>query len=143
MAECSQREQVLVRALFLRLVTSERTRAVVPVGELYELSQDPAEVYRVIDRLVRSRLLVGQTTASTGGTMALGGTVEIVHESLIEGWPMLRRGALKYITHADSDARVLFDLQRDPGETTNVLEDAAYRSGAAELAALLDQALAS
>jgi hypothetical protein len=106
-AECSQREQVLVRALFLRLVTSERTRAVVPVSELYELSQDPAELYRVIDRLVRSRLLVGQTTASTGGTMALGGTVEIVHESLIHGWPLLRR----WLDETQEDAGFLEQLR--------------------------------
>jgi len=90
-AECSPREQTLVRALFLRLVTSERTRAIVPVSELYELSPDPSEVHRVVDRLVRSRLLVGQTVASTSGGTSAGGTVELVHESLIHGWPLLRR----------------------------------------------------
>src|SRR5213078_881310 len=89
--ECTQREQALVRALFLRLVTSERTRAIVPVGELYDLSPDPAEVHRIVDRLVRSRLLVGQTVASPGGGTSAGGTVELVHESLIHGWPLLRR----------------------------------------------------
>ena len=85
-AELTQREQTLTRALFLRLVTPERTRAIVSVSELYELSRDHDEVQRVVDRLVRSRLLVGQTTAG-----AAGGTVEIVHESLVHCWPLLRR----------------------------------------------------
>jgi serine/threonine protein kinase len=85
-AELSPREQILARALFLRLVTPERTRAIVSVTELYELSRDHGEVHRVVDRLVRSRLLVGQTTAG-----ATGSTVEIVHESLVHGWPLLRR----------------------------------------------------
>src|SRR5205085_11549998 len=73
------------------LVTPERTRAILPVHELYELSADPGEVHRVVDRLVRSRLLVGQTVAGAGGAASAGGTVELVHESLIHGWPLLRR----------------------------------------------------
>jgi serine/threonine protein kinase len=89
-AECTPREQSLIRALFLRLVTPERTRAIVPVNELYELSGEPGEIHRVVDRLVHSRLLVGQTTTSASGA-TVGGTVEIVHESLITGWPLLRR----------------------------------------------------
>ncbi len=105
-AECSPREQALVRALFLRLVTSERTRAIVPVSELYELSRDPSEVHRVVDRLVRSRLLVGQTSNAGGGTSA-GGTVEIVHESLITGWPLLRR----WLEETQEDAGFLEQLR--------------------------------
>src|SRR5262249_31608281 len=38
LAECTPREQALVRVLFLRLITPERTRAIVPVTELPELS---------------------------------------------------------------------------------------------------------
>jgi len=105
-AECTPREQTLVRALFLRLVTSERTRAIVPVSELYELSPDPNEVHRVVDRLVRSRLLVSQTTSTGGGTSA-GGTVEIVHESLVHGWPLLRR----WLDETQEDAAFLEQLR--------------------------------
>jgi len=105
-AECSPREQALVRALFLRLVTSERTRAIVPVSELYELSRDASEVHRVVDRLVRSRLLVGQTSSAGDGTSA-GGTVEIVHESLITGWPLLRR----WLEETQEDAGFLEQLR--------------------------------
>jgi len=106
-AECSQREQTLIRALFLRLVTSERTRAIVPVNELYELSPDPSEVHRVLDRLVRSRLLVGQTVANASGGASVGGTVELVHESLIHGWPLLRR----WLDETQEDAGFLEQLR--------------------------------
>ena len=60
----------------------------------------------------------------------------------VMGWPMVRRGNLKYIAHAGSDARALFDLDRDPGETTNVLDEPSYRSASAELSALLASVLA-
>jgi hypothetical protein len=90
-AECTQRERAIARPLFLRLVTPERTRAIVPVSELYELSSDAGEVHRVVERLVRARLLVGQTIATSHSATSAGGTVEIVHESLISGWPLLRR----------------------------------------------------
>jgi eukaryotic-like serine/threonine-protein kinase len=105
-AECTPREQGLVRALFLRLVTPERTRAIVPVTELYELSGEPGEIHRVVDRLVRSRLLVGQTTTSASGA-TVGGTVELVHESLITGWPLLRR----WLDETQEDAAFLEQLR--------------------------------
>jgi arylsulfatase A-like enzyme len=38
------------------------------------------------------------------------------------GWPMIRKGPLKYIAHGFAD-RVLFDLEADPGETRNVAEE--------------------
>ena len=76
----------LVRALLLRLVTAERTRAIVPIAELRELSREVGEIQRLIDQMVDARLLVVQTLE--GGK---GSTVEIVHESLVQGWPMLRR----------------------------------------------------
>ncbi len=76
----------LVRAILLRLVTPERTRAIVPMNELRELSREVGEVQRLIDQMVDARLLVVQTL--DGGK---GSTVEIVHESLVQGWPTLRR----------------------------------------------------
>jgi hypothetical protein len=76
----------LVRALLLRLVTAERTRAIVPIVELREMSREVGEVQRLIDQMVDARLLVVQTLE--GGK---GSTVEIVHESLVQGWPTLRR----------------------------------------------------
>ncbi|WP_224248433.1 serine/threonine protein kinase [Hyalangium gracile] len=76
----------LARAIFLRLVTPERTRAIVSLEELRELSRDTRELQGVIDQLVQARLLVVQT-----GGGATGATVELVHESLIHGWPALKR----------------------------------------------------
>jgi len=76
----------LVRALLLRLVTPERTRAIMPINELRELSREVGEIQRLIDQMVDARLLVVQT--QEGGK---GSTVEIVHESLVQGWPTLRR----------------------------------------------------
>jgi hypothetical protein len=78
----SAMEQVLTQKIFRQLVTPERTRAIVELSDLHSLAPD---VPRVLDLLVRARLLVVQTR--DGG----GGSVELVHESLIERWPMLRR----------------------------------------------------
>ena len=79
-------KQGLIRAILLRLVTPERTRAIVPLLELRELSREVGEVQRLVDQMVDARLLVVQTLE--GGK---GSTVEIVHESLIQSWPSLRR----------------------------------------------------
>jgi serine/threonine protein kinase len=85
-AEIGAQKAPLIRALLLRLVTAERTRAIVPSAELRELSREVGEIQRLIDQLVDARLLVVQTLE--GGK---GSTVEIVHESLVHGWPTLRR----------------------------------------------------
>ncbi len=76
--------QPLLRAIFLRLVTPDRTRAIVGMDELRELHTNSTEVQSLVDELVQARLLV----VNTGGGAA---TVEIVHESLIHSWPMLKR----------------------------------------------------
>jgi serine/threonine protein kinase len=85
-AEIGAQKAPLIRALLLRLVTAERTRAIVPIAELRELSREVGEIQQLIDQLVDARLLVVQTLE--GGK---GSTVEIVHESLVHGWPTLRR----------------------------------------------------
>jgi hypothetical protein len=74
----------LVRAIFLRLVTPDRTRAIVPMEELLELSKRPRELQSLVDELVAARLLV----VETGGS---GRMVELVHESLMHTWPTLKR----------------------------------------------------
>jgi eukaryotic-like serine/threonine-protein kinase len=76
-------ERALVRAIFERLVTPERTRAVVSLSELRELPGNPDDIERLIYRLVDARLLVVEARA--GGERA----AELVHESLIGGWPTL------------------------------------------------------
>ena len=84
-AELTPEARALARSLFLRLVTAERTRAV-GIDELRETAADKAEVDRLVDQLVEARLLVVQTGGGSSGA-----TVEIVHESLIQSWPTLRR----------------------------------------------------
>jgi serine/threonine protein kinase len=78
--------QKIARGIFQRLVTPERTRAIVERADLADLAPDRGEVARTIDQLVAARLLVVQTRGDEAG-----GTVEIAHESLIDRWPTLRR----------------------------------------------------
>jgi len=77
--------QALARWLFPHLVTAERTRAVRDMAELREIAPNRGSFGSLVDNLVDARLLVVQT----GGGGAT--TLEIVHESLITTWPMLRR----------------------------------------------------
>jgi arylsulfatase A-like enzyme len=53
------------------------------------------------------------------------------------GWPAVRRGVLKFILHVPEFSFVLFDLEEDPHESTNIAGDAAYAEGEAELGELL------
>ncbi|MDP3238660.1 MAG: protein kinase [Myxococcales bacterium] len=88
------------RNIFLRLVTPERTRAIVSMDELREGQADAGELEAVIDELVQARLLVVQTGAGVA-------TVEIVHESLITSWPTLRR----WLDESGEDAAFLEQLR--------------------------------
>jgi len=102
LASMTNAERTLVRAVFLRLVTPERTRAIVSVDELRELTKDSGEMSRLIDHLVQARLLVVQT-----GGGATGATVEIVHESLLHSWPTLKR----WLDEGQEDAGFLEQLR--------------------------------
>lgn len=94
--------QVLARAVFLRLVTPERTRAIVSLDELKELHPNTRELKTVLDELVQARLLVVQTGGGGGAA-----TVEIVHESLLHSWPMLKR----WLDESGEDAAFLEQLR--------------------------------
>jgi hypothetical protein len=100
--EAGAQKTALIRALLLRLVTAERTRAIVPIDELRELSREVGEIQRLIDQMVDARLLVVQTVEGGKGT-----TVEIVHESLVQGWPMLRR----WLDENQDDAQLVDQLR--------------------------------
>jgi arylsulfatase A-like enzyme len=57
-------------------------------------------------------------------------------------WPMVRRGRHKYLIHAvHRDQPVLFDLEADPLERVNVVDEPAYRTVRDELSATLYEAL--
>jgi serine/threonine protein kinase len=100
--EVGSGKPALVRAILLRLVTPERTRAIVPMNELRELSREIGEVQYLVDQMVDARLLVVQNLE--GGK---GSTVEIVHESLIVNWPTLRR----WLDETQEDAAIIDQLR--------------------------------
>jgi len=84
-AQMRLEDQRVARLALQRLVTPERTRAIVDAVDLLALAPTPADGQRVLDQLVQARLLIVQ--ARDGEPPA----VELVHESLITGWPRLRR----------------------------------------------------
>ncbi|HEU4405340.1 MAG TPA: serine/threonine-protein kinase [Polyangiaceae bacterium] len=106
LAGLSAREQRLCREVLVRLVTPERTRAVVRLDELRGAGQGgegdagPRAVESVVQRLVDARLL----SLEMGGEDA---TVELVHESLIDRWPELGR----WLDESEQDAQFLARLR--------------------------------
>ncbi|WP_438006962.1 protein kinase [Sorangium sp. So ce321] len=129
-----QREQQLVRAVLLRLVTPERTRAVVGMEELHELARggegDSAEaIAQVVQHLAAARLLLigvgGEISGERGGT-----TVELVHESLIERWPKLGQ----WLAESEQDAQLLARLRTaaQQWEASGKAEGLLWRDRAAE-----------
>ncbi|WP_437928033.1 protein kinase [Sorangium sp. So ce291] len=105
----SPRQQRLARAVLLRLVTPERTRAVVSLDELREAAQDGGGdgVEQVIQHLAGARLLL----IEAGGDEAEGErertAVELVHESLIDRWPKLGQ----WLAESEQDAQFLARLR--------------------------------
>jgi len=92
----SHAERGWTRLLLLRLVTPERTRALVTRGELAELAgATRAELERVLGRLIDARLV---TIEGAGRDES---TVELVHESLIATWPLL----VRWIEEEQGDAQ--------------------------------------
>ncbi|WP_428267340.1 protein kinase domain-containing protein [Haliangium sp.] len=90
----------LARSMFERLVTPEGTRALASLRELRALANDERDIDEILDELTQARLLVIKTESATDGSLvetsaladrAANTTIEMVHESLIEGWPTLRR----------------------------------------------------
>ncbi|WP_437595010.1 nSTAND1 domain-containing NTPase [Sorangium sp. So ce1000] len=101
------REQRLARAVLVRLITPERTRAVVDLDELSELEKEAdggtgGAIEQVVQHLAGARLLL----IETGGERE-GATVELVHESLIERWSKLRQ----WLAEGEQDAQFLARLR--------------------------------
>ncbi len=118
--------QPLVRAIMLRLVTPEHTRAIVNLDELRELSKNPQEIQGLIDELVQARLLVVQTGSGQA-------TVELVHESLLHSWPALKR----WLEESSEDASFIEQLRQAARQWTakGQAEDLLWRGELAEEAA--------
>jgi serine/threonine protein kinase len=86
LAGMSTGDQALARLVLERLVTHERTRAVVRLDELCSAAREPEAIERVVQHLASARLLVVESSSEEETVL-----VELIHESLIEGWPTLRR----------------------------------------------------
>jgi hypothetical protein len=83
LADQSPESQIEMRRILQLLVTPERTRAIVEMSSVLESSPQPERTRQVIEELVRARLLVVHSEETRP-------TVEIIHEALIESWPLLR-----------------------------------------------------
>ena len=81
-------------------------------------------------RSLRPMLERGAATDDAGERSVLCGTAHV-------GWPMIRKGRHKYIEHAEHPQAVLFDLEADPCERVNRVDDPAARDTVEELAATL------
>lgn len=101
-AGLSLADQRLCQAMFLRLVTPERTRAIVHLADLSSLAAEPLAAETLIQHLCGARLLLLENAGDHGAV-----TVEIVHESLIERWPKLAR----WLDESTAEARFLARLR--------------------------------
>ncbi|HEU4404165.1 MAG TPA: protein kinase [Polyangiaceae bacterium] len=95
-------ERDLCRALFLRLVTPERTRAVVELSELGAGEAERAAMAQLVARLVDARLVLVEPAGGRAGA-----TVELVHESLIDRWASLKR----WLDESEHDLQFLARLR--------------------------------
>lgn len=94
--------QRLCHAIFLRLITPERTRAIVNMAELGSLTDDPSEVEALVQHLCGARLLHLEVGNHPGQK-----AVELVHEALIERWSRLAR----WLDESTVDAQFLSRLR--------------------------------
>ena len=103
----------VARGIFERLVTPERTRAIASMSELMALPGGIEDIQDVLQTLADARLLViessdvDRASMSMAGGMADNSAVEIVHESLIDRWPTLRR----WLDENQDDAQFLARLR--------------------------------
>jgi energy-coupling factor transporter ATP-binding protein EcfA2 len=102
LAGMSSARQALARAVLERLVTPERTRALVSVTELRALHRDPDLVDDIVQHLAAMRLVVIER-----GDEGEDHIVELVHESLINRWLTLAR----WLSENQDDAAFLARLR--------------------------------
>ncbi|WP_437679097.1 nSTAND1 domain-containing NTPase [Sorangium sp. So ce131] len=128
-------EHRLARAVLLRLVTPEHTRAVVRLDELRDLVHDGegdagGAVAQVVQHLACARLLLIETGGEQTGGERAGATVELVHESLIERWPKLGQ----WLAESEQDAQFLARLRAaaQPWEASGQAEGLLWRDRTAE-----------
>jgi WD40 repeat protein/formylglycine-generating enzyme required for sulfatase activity len=99
-------EREAARAVLLHLVTPDGTRAVATHADLLRACGEPQLVGRVVERLMAARLLSAREASAPGGAGET--SVELVHETLVEGWPRLRQWRLD----AGDDLRFAYRLRQ-------------------------------
>jgi WD40 repeat protein len=121
-------DQRLCRAVFLRLCTTERTRAVVSLPDLHGLAADDDAVEQVIHRLADARLVLVEAGGEQAGT-----TIELCHESLIESWDKLTQ----WLAESEQDAQFVARLRAaaQQWDTSHEAEGLLWRDRAAREAA--------
>ncbi|WP_437734532.1 nSTAND1 domain-containing NTPase [Sorangium sp. So ce1335] len=129
------REQRLAREVLLRLVTPERTRAVVSLDELRDAAQGGEgsagdAVAHVIQRLAGARLLLIEAGDEEPGGARDRTRVELVHESLIDRWPRLGQW-LAECEH-DTQLRARLRSAAQQWEASGEAEGLLWRERAAE-----------
>ncbi|MGK3967417.1 protein kinase [Sorangium sp. So ce118] len=127
------RQQRLARAVLLRLVTPERTRAIVSLDSLREAAQDGGAgdtVDEVIQHLAGARLLLIEASGDEAGGERERTAVELVHESLIDRWPKLRQ----WLAESEQDTQFLARLRAaaQQWEASGRAEGLLWRDRAAE-----------
>ena len=125
LAGLSSAESRWTRLLLLRLITPERTRAIVTRGDLADLADASfAELERVLGRLIDARLVMVE------GAGRDESTVELVHESLIETWPAL----VRWLEDEQGDAQFRARLRSaaKEWEASGGVEGLLWRGDAAE-----------
>jgi WD40 repeat protein len=95
-------QQARARTVIERLITPERTRALVSVSELRAIDRDPDRIDELVHHLTEMRLVVTER-----GAEGADATVELVHESLIERWPT----AVRWLDENQGDAAMLARLR--------------------------------
>ena len=75
------------------------------------------------------------------GPAATGDDDRVVLSAFTMHWPMARRGRFKYIRELGWSEEVLFDLEADPDETTNLAGRPEAEEVRAELSAAVDEEL--
>ncbi len=103
-AAMQREDAALARGIFERLVTPDRTRAIIDLDELYACGTQREHVDRVVAQLIAARLVTAEgqpyrrLTDDGRGDTDVQATLELAHESLIERWPLLRG----WLSDADS-----------------------------------------
>ncbi len=109
LGELAPKAQAIARAMVLRLVTPEGTRAIASKSELLGAAGGPSsQAQDILARLVAARLVTTRRGQDPAGGDEVETELELVHESLITTWSTLAR----WFKQSHADVRVLADVRQ-------------------------------